>query len=194
MKLSIPAAFFIIFSFCAFACEGGEKTELSHSVAIADTLEGEAYEEIRVSSTAFIHEGMIPVRYTCDGEDSAPELLWKNLPDSTESLALICDDPDAPGGTWVHWVVYNISPADTSLSMIEADSSSEFVRGENSWGKLGYGGPCPPSGTHRYFFQLYALDCELELEEGATREEVLKAMKGHVLGYGEIMGKYHRQN
>ncbi len=149
-----------------------------------------------LTSSAFTQDGMIPSKYTCDGQDISPPLTWREPPEETQSFALIADDPDAPMGTWVHWVIYNIpadarelaegTPQDTELS----DGSRQ---GKNSWPKLGYGGPCPPSGTHRYFFKLYALDTILELEPGANKKQLLKAMEGHILAETELMGKYSRQ-
>ena len=149
---------------------------------------------LKITSTAFIHEGMIPARYTCDGDDKAPELNWRHVPDNVQSFALICDDPDAPNGTWVHWVLYNIPAQDSCLSMEMNDHPKSHVGGLNSWGTTGYGGPCPPSGTHRYYFRVYALDIILELAPGATKEELLIAMDEHILASGEIMGSYERQN
>jgi hypothetical protein len=117
------------------------------------------------------------------------------VPEGTRSFALIADDPDAPVGTWVHWVLYNIpSSARTLIESIPADAklADGSINGKNSWGKPGYGGPCPPSGTHRYFFKLYALDTVLNLGSGATKEQLLNAMQGHILGQAELMGKYKR--
>jgi len=149
--------------------------------------------DIKVTSSAFVHEGMIPVRYTCDGDDRPPEIFWRNIPKGTASLALICDDPDAPAGTWVHWVVYNIAPEDTCLSIRNKDKKPTHLFGKNSWGRSDYGGPCPPSGEHRYYFRIYALKSMLDLKAGATKEQLLKAMEGRVLTTGELMGRYSRQ-
>ncbi len=150
---------------------------------------------IQITSTAFEEGGTIPQKYTCDGEDVSPALQWSGIPDGTQSIALICDDPDAPMGTWVHWVLFNI-PADTTElpENIPADRVLEngAKHGINDFKKLGYGGPCPPGGTHRYFFKLYALDIEIGLEPGATKEELLKAMEGHILDEGQLMGRYAR--
>ncbi|MBD3218938.1 MAG: YbhB/YbcL family Raf kinase inhibitor-like protein [candidate division Zixibacteria bacterium] len=185
-------ALFVIY---AIACQGGEReAEIpeTRARAVPDKAQ-ESIPEIRITSPAFVHEGMIPARYTCDGEDICPELVWKNVPAETKSLAMICDDPDAPGGTWVHCVAYNISPADTCISKEQIAAGKECVMGKNSWGNYQYGGPCPPSGTHRYFFKIYALDKLLELEPGATKEEVMNAMEGHILAMGELMGMYQRR-
>jgi Raf kinase inhibitor-like YbhB/YbcL family protein len=139
---------------------------------------------------------MIPVRFTCDGEDRSPELAWSGAPVGTETFALVVDDPDAPGGDWVHWVLFDLPAESTGLP--EGVPASEHpepggVHGKNSWGRLGYGGPCPPSGTHRYFFRLYALDRRLALRAGATKAEVLAAAEGHVLDRAELMGRYSRK-
>lgn len=152
--------------------------------------------EIQISSGAFANEGFISQKYTCDGENISPPLTWKNIPSGTKSIAIINDDPDAPVGTWVHWVIYNIPPNISGLpegiKPIEKLPDGT-MQGRNSWGKIGYGGPCPPSGVHRYFFKIYALDKMLDLKPGATKEELLKAMKGHILAEGQFYGKYSRK-
>ena len=150
---------------------------------------------IQLTSAAFKEGGMIPEKYTCDGEDISPPLQWSGIPDGTQSIALICDDPDAPMGTWVHWVLFNI-PADTKElpENIPPDRILEngAKHGMSDFRRLGYGGPCPPGGTHRYFFKIYALDIEIGLEPGATKPELLNAMEGHILDEGQLMGKYSR--
>ncbi len=149
-----------------------------------------------LTSTVFAQGESIPVRYTCDGEDISPPLQWDDLPEGTQSLALIMDDPDAPAGTWVHWVLYNIPADKRALSEgIPADRElpDGSRHGQNSWGRPGYGGPCPPSGTHRYFFKMYALDTMLDLDPGASKEALLKVMEGHVLAQAELMGTYQRR-
>jgi Raf kinase inhibitor-like YbhB/YbcL family protein len=151
---------------------------------------------IELKSDAFQHEKPIPAKYTCEGEDISPDLTWGELPEGTMELALICDDPDAPVGTWVHWVIYGI-PADTGGFLeafpLEEQTDTGILQGENSWGRVGYGGPCPPKGKpHRYFFKLYALDKELGLKPGQDKKALEKAMKGHIIGYGELMGTYAR--
>ena len=150
---------------------------------------------IELTSTAFTEGEMIPQRFTCDGEDVSPPLAWSGVPEQAQSLALICDDPDAPVGTWDHWVLFNI-PADAAgfPEAVPADPTLEYgaVNGKNSWGRLGYGGPCPPGGTHRYFFYIYALDSRLSLESGATKEQLQQAMEGHILAQGQLMGRYKR--
>jgi len=151
--------------------------------------------EIKVKSEAFEEGGMIPKKYTCDGEDASPPLSWTGVPEGTKALALICDDPDAPVGTWVHWVIFNIPPDTIGLSENippERVLESGARQGRNDFGNIGYGGPCPPRGTHRYYFKLYALDKKVDLEPGATKDELLKAMEGHVLAEGRLMGRYKR--
>jgi Raf kinase inhibitor-like YbhB/YbcL family protein len=151
--------------------------------------------EIKITSSAFEEGGMIPKRYTCDGEDVSPPLAWTAVPHGTKSLALICDDPDAPMGTWVHWVLFNI-PADTGQfpANLPTDKvlESGARHGVNDFRKSGYGGPCPPSGTHRYYFKLYALDTQLDLGPGATKAQLMDAMEGHILAQGQLMGRYKR--
>jgi len=150
---------------------------------------------IKLTSTAFQDGGLIPARYTCDGPNVSPPLSWSGLPPGTKSLALVCEDPDAPGKTWTHWVVYGIPPTTMQLAegiVHEETLSNGGKQGKNDFGKIGYGGPCPPSGTHRYFFKLSALDSEISLEPGATKDQLLGAIDGHVLAQGELMGKYKR--
>lgn len=192
MKNSFAFLVFSVSLLFAVSCQSEDQAKASEDTAKAEKTEV-SMPEIKVTSPAFVQEGMIPARYTCDGDDAAPEIIWKNLPEKTRTLALICDDPDAPRGTWVHWVVYEIPATDTSFSAKTPDDKKPFTFGKNSWGKTSYGGPCPPSGTHRYYFKLYALDTSLKLKPGATKEELLKAMEGHVLAQGELMGKYQRQ-
>jgi Raf kinase inhibitor-like YbhB/YbcL family protein len=148
-------------------------------------------EGLRVSSPAFEDNGRIPEKYTCDGKDINPPLLIENVPASAGSLALIVDDPDAPKGTWVHWVLWNISP---DTREIKENSVPERVeQGLNDFKKHDYGGPCPPDGTHRYFFKLYALDAALELASKSTKADLEKAMQGHVIDQDQIIGKYQRR-
>ena len=151
--------------------------------------------KLQIKSSAFEHNGMIPKKYTCDGEDVSPELSWTGVPEGTKSFALISDDPDAPMGTWVHWVLYDLPSSTTELpENVPADKvlKNGAKQGITDFKRIGYGGPCPPSGVHRYFFKLYALDTKLNLETGATKEQLLKAMEGHVIGQGELVGKYSR--
>jgi hypothetical protein len=150
---------------------------------------------IKVISNAFKEGEMIPRQYTCDGKDISPPLTWTGVPQETKSMALICDDPDAPVGTWVHWVLFNLPP--TSSSLPEGVSSSKSLdsgakHGKNDFIKFGYGGPCPPGGTHRYYFKLYALDSMLTLDSGISKADLVKAMQGHILAEGQLMGRYKR--
>lgn len=145
---------------------------------------------MKLSSPDFNDGGMIPAEYTCDGADESPELRVADVPDDAVSLALIMDDPDAPRGTFVHWVVWNIDPATTLIPRGAAHVGEE---GMTDFREQRYGGPCPPSDTHRYYFKLYALDTRLELGEGATKAELEAAMQGHILTEGVLMGKYIRQ-
>jgi len=148
-----------------------------------------------ITSSAFSQGGAIPILYTCKGKDISPPLQWDKVPGGTKSFVLICDDPDAPMGTWVHWVYYNIPGAirelpegvDTNVS-----PSSGGVQGITSFGRPGYGGPCPPSGTHRYFFKLYALDTAISPEKNAGIGGVRKLMEGHVLSKAELMGIFKK--
>ena len=148
-----------------------------------------------LKSSAFLQDDPIPATYSCDGENISPPLAWTDPPHGTRRFVMILDDPDAPAGTWVHWVLFNL-PAD-ARSLPEAVApdpmlSDGTIHGSNSWNSIGYGGPCPPSGEHRYFFKLYALDSILDLEAGANKEQVLEAMEGHVLAQTELMGTYSR--
>ena len=151
--------------------------------------------DIKIKSPAFVPGGKIPRKYTCDGMDISPPLAWTSGPEGTKTFALICDDPDAPMGTWVHWVLFNL-PADIIEFRENVPSEKELEsgakQGMNDFRKIGYGGPCPPGGTHRYFFKLYALDTEINLEAGATKPELLKAMEDHILAEGQLIGRYER--
>ena len=150
---------------------------------------------ITITSTAFTEGSMIPQDYTCDGEDISPPLAWSGVPAGTKSLALICDDPDAPMGTWVHWVLFNIPPSaeDLTASVPSKETLDNGAKhGINDFRKFGYGGPCPPGGTHRYYFKLYALDIEINVEAGITKVQLLKTMEGHILTEGQLMGRYSR--
>ena len=151
---------------------------------------------LELSTPAFAAGGDVPVRHTCDGGDVSPALDWSAPPDGTATLALIVDDPDAPGRTWVHWVVYNIPPGERGLPEgVEATAAlpSGTRQATNDFGRIGYGGPCPPPGpAHRYFFRLYALDTSVELQSDAKRPALDAAMTGHVLASGELFGRYQR--
>ncbi|MBN1198338.1 MAG: YbhB/YbcL family Raf kinase inhibitor-like protein [Bacteroidales bacterium] len=153
-------------------------------------------EPIQIQSSAFTGQTSIPSQYTCDGINISPPLSWSGIPAGTKSIALICDDPDAPSGDWVHWILFNIPPTVHSLKegfSYHDKPSPEMVGGKNGRGQLEYTGPCPPSRTHRYFFKLFALDRALALPEGCSKQELLNAMEGHMLAYGELVGLYRRK-
>ena len=151
---------------------------------------------LQLKSTAFGHSEEIPVRFTCDGEDVSPPLSWSEPPPGTQSLVLIVDDPEAPGGTWDHWLLFNIPATTRDLpEAVSAEPQPHGVgaQGANSWQSLGYGGPCPPPGsTHLYAFRLYALDSDLIIEPGSAKKEVEQAMQGHILAEGILTGRYGR--
>lgn len=150
----------------------------------------------KIKSSSFLEGGNIPNIYTCESENISPKLIWSGNPEGTKSFVLIVTDPDAPSGTWTHWTIYNIPPESMSLSknMPKIGGLEDGIKqGENSFKDIGYGGPCPPKGmAHRYYFKLYALDKELDLPGGVKKIKLLKAMKGHVLGYAKTMGKFKR--
>lgn len=151
---------------------------------------------MKLSSSVFENNGYIPAKYTCDGEDISPPLSIENIPSKAKALALIVDDPDASSGTWVHWIIFNIP---VSATMIKENFptretlSDGTIQGRNDFRKIGYGGPCPPSGVHRYFFKLYALNQELEVVPGATKSQVESAMKKHIIEQTQLIGLYKRQ-
>jgi len=151
---------------------------------------------ITLTSVAFKEGGKIPVKYTCDGQDISPALEWGELPTGTKTFALIVDDPDAPAGIFTHWVIFNIPAASRKLPEAvpaTAQLNDGTLQGKNDMGKLGYGGPCPPPGrAHRYQFTIYALDKSLDLKSGASKKELLSAMKGHILAQGQLTGLYQR--
>ena len=159
------------------------------------TAEGGKKMTIKVTSSAFEDQGMIPAKYTCQGQNISPPLQFEMGIEGTRSIALICDDPDAPIGTFVHWVMFNL-PADTKTlaeNIPAADTLKNGARqGKNDFGKTGYGGPCPPSGTHRYFFKVYALDKTIDTSVVTNKKQLLEAMQGHILGQGQLMGKYKK--
>ena len=152
--------------------------------------------KIELSSTAFSEGANIPKQYTEDGKDVSPPLRWSDSPPQTKSFALICDDPDAPRGTWVHWVIFNLPGSQHELEEgvpTQEELPNGARQGKNDFGKIGYGGPAPPRGKlHRYFFKLYALNMLLELAPGSTKDQLIAAMKGHVLAEGQLMGQYGR--
>jgi hypothetical protein len=154
-------------------------------------------ERMELSSSAFTEGGLIPAQYTCDNKNVSPPLKWSGVPTGAKSLALIADDPDAPSGTWVHWVLYDLPPTATELA--EDVPKSQYVaagarQGLNDFRHLGYGGPCPPPGKpHRYFFKLYALDAALDLKPGAAKKDLERAMEKHVVAHAQLMGTYKRK-
>jgi len=145
--------------------------------------------KMKITSSAFQEGATIPSKFTCDSADASPPLQIADIPSEAKSLALIVDDPDAPSGLFTHWLVWNLSP---QTSTVAEGSAPKGVHGTNDSGNSGYGGPCPPSGTHRYYFKIFALDRELDLPFGAKRGQLDAAMKGHVVAQGELMGRYSR--
>jgi Raf kinase inhibitor-like YbhB/YbcL family protein len=153
---------------------------------------------IELSSPAFREGEAIPIQYTCDGANISPPLRWGGIPKNSQSLAIICEDPDAPSGVFVHWVIFNLPPivadlpeaAPTTESLVESGA----IQGRNDFENIGYDGPCPPPGSkpHRYFFRLYALDTKLRLQAGATKQEFERAAEGHIIAEGRLMGSYKR--
>jgi Raf kinase inhibitor-like YbhB/YbcL family protein len=151
--------------------------------------------ELVLKSATFENGGSIPRLHTCDGRNVSPQLSWTGVPEKTASLAVIVEDPDAPRKTWVHWVLFDLPPTATGLPEGVpplATLEGSGVHGTNDFGSLGYGGPCPPSGTHNYVFTLYALDQRLNLPARSTRDEVVAAMQGHILSQGRLTGRYSR--
>ena len=187
MKITPIISAFLLLSLAA--CENQKPVPTPPAVTPEDS------RQLTVTSRAFKEGEAIPRQYTCDGINISPPLEWSGVPKTAKTIAIIADDPDAPAGTWVHWVLYNL-PAD-NIGLVENLPSTENLKaggfqGKNDFGKIGYGGPCPPSGTHRYFFKVYAVDTELPLKAGATKAEVEKAMEGHVLAQAQLMGSYGR--
>lgn len=146
----------------------------------------------KLHSASFDANELIPVEYTCDGKDISPALSWTGTPDNTKSFVLIVDDPDAPVGTWDHWILFNIPASTQQLNENIKSLPAGTKVGVNSWRRNDYGGPCPPDRIHRYFFRLYALDTLLNLKEGSTKAQIQQAMNGHILATAELMGKYDR--
>lgn len=180
----------LLMLFCALSlvlqsCESGEPIPPK----VGETI-------LFLSSPAFREGGSIPAKYTCDGEDISPPLVWGEPPAGTQSFVLIVDDPDAPGGVFTHWVLFNISSGSRQLAeaiSTQAQLPSEALQGKNDFGNIGYGGPCPPPGrAHRYQFTLYALERPLDLGMGASKKQVLDAMRGHILAQGQLIGTYQR--
>jgi Raf kinase inhibitor-like YbhB/YbcL family protein len=170
---------------------------LLSSCSSTSTPTPEADMSLDLKSDAFVSGQSIPAKYSCIGKNISPALTWSDPPAGTQTFALIVDDPDAPAGTWVHWVLFNIAvdkrslPEDLPITGKNVDPGAIYF-GKNSSGNTRYDGPCPPSGTHRYYFKLYALDSLIDLLPGATKDELLKAMKGHILAQGELMGTFSK--
>jgi hypothetical protein len=148
---------------------------------------------MEIKSRSFNNEDRIPTRYTCDGEDINPPLDIIHIPEDAETIALIMDDPDAPNGTWVHWLIWNIPVINQSFSIDEGVEPADAVYGTNDFDKLEYGGPCPPFGTHRYFFKVYALDRVLDLDEGSIKEELMIEIEKHMIDWAQLVGKYSKK-
>jgi Raf kinase inhibitor-like YbhB/YbcL family protein len=186
MRIFLILVLLVLISGC-IASEPDEETLIEEDINM---------DAISISSDVFENGGMLSSEYTCDGSDVSPDLSWDTVPAGTQSIALIVDDPDAPGKTWVHWVIYNI-PANSSglpLGVPRNETLDDDVQqGKNDFGRIGYNGPCPPPGkAHRYFFKVYALDTTLSLKSGATKSQLEAAMSGHILAQGEMVGKYGR--
>ena len=184
-----PSTLLLVLFLFQFAC-GGDSNP-------ADWKEVSGAMRFSIASPSFLEGQPIPARHTCDGPDLSPALQWGAPPQGTKGFALICDDPDAPVGTWVHWVIFNIPAASTGLAENvpkTAELPDGSLQGTNDFRRIGYGGPCPPPGpAHRYFFKLYALSKALQLPAGATKADVLRAMEGSVLATAQLMGRYGRK-
>ncbi len=158
-------------------------------------IEERSQKNMKITSQSFKEGELMPEKYTCDGANISPQLTFSDIPANTKSLAIISDDPDAPAGDWVHWVIYNIPPTINELKENfprDKELKDGTKQGKNDFGKIGYDGPCPPGGIHRYYFKLYALDIVLEKDYGLTKKELLKAMEGHIIAETSLMGKYKR--
>lgn len=185
-------AFTILSSLALLGCSTGPRS-LAPQPAAKQSPDQKS--EIKVTSVAFKEGQPIPRQYTCAGVNISPPLEWSGVPKAAKTIAIIVNDPDAPSGDWVHWVLYNV-PAD-NIGFVENVPATETLKaggfqGKNDFGKVGYGGPCPPAGTHRYFFKLYAVDTELPLKAGATWAELQTALDDHVVAQGQLMGTYQK--
>ena len=183
---ALAIVFIVLLSYKTF-----KKSPKIGSVVNREELKEVIEDSMKLTSGAFENNKMIPGKYTCDGENVSPPLEIANVASGTQSLALIVDDPDAPGGDWAHWLVWNIDPIVGEIS--EDSVFQNAIQGTTDFGKTGYGGPCPPSGTHRYQFKLYALDTKLDLESGARKKDLEAAMKDHILEQSTLVGLYKRQ-
>jgi Raf kinase inhibitor-like YbhB/YbcL family protein len=187
-KISIPALLSIFF----FCCHGKDTDTFKEEKNIINE---KRINNMKLTSSSFNNDGMIPAKYTCDAENVSPQLAWSDIPAGTQTFALICDDPDAPAGDWVHWVVFNVPNTVTELPENTPQNhtlGNGAVQGLNDFKKIGYDGPCPPGGTHRYFFKLYALDMIMTYEAEVTKSALLKGIEGHKLGEATLIGKYKR--
>jgi len=164
--------------------------QLSGSEILSSPNLTQGEDKMKLASTAFENNQSIPAKYTCDGENVNPPLVIVDIPEDTQSLVLIVDDPDAPGGTFTHWLVWNIDPQAKEIA--EGSVPQNASQGKNDFGKNGWGGPCPPSGTHHYFFKLYALDQKIDLPQSANKGDLEKAMQGHILSQTQLIGLYSR--
>jgi Raf kinase inhibitor-like YbhB/YbcL family protein len=194
------AALWVAFLVCLLAqVAAADETALLMSQKERNEKKEKPIMSMTLTASSFSPNGAIPARHTCDGHDTSPELFWTEVPEGTKSLVLIMDDPDAPDPaapkrTWVHWVLYNIPPDADGLSeaIAAADLPPGTLEGLNDWQRTGYGGPCPPVGTHRYFHKLYALDTVLPDLKQPTKAKLEKAMEGHVIAYSELIGLYQK--
>jgi Raf kinase inhibitor-like YbhB/YbcL family protein len=201
LRITVQATLMLAFAGQAWPAEPSRADSATPTVRMSgrrylDNQSGGSPMSFNLESTVFKEGGDIPQKFTCDGADVSPPLKWENPPQGTKSVALIADDPDAPVGTWVHWVIYDLDPQLTELR--EGMAKLEKIpgigkQGLNDFRKVGYGGPCPPPGKpHRYYFKLYALDTKFNLKPRATKQEVEQAMKGHIIAQAELMGRYKR--
>ena len=180
----------------AASCSGDKQSQQETGEVTPQETKGADTMAMAITSDAFAEGDTIPKQYTCDGADISPPLKWTGIPEGAKSLALISDDPDAPSGMWVHWVLFNIPPEIDGLpsNMPKSDTLDiGAVHGVTDFGRPGYGGPCPPSGTHRYYFKHYALDTLLNLSGQVDKKQLEEAMEGHVLESAQLMGKYSRE-
>lgn len=195
-SLMVAAAVLLIANACAWLECSGQLSTPIRTQSVQYELQGGHAMPFALHTTAFAEGGAIPKKYSCDGADVSPALQWNDAPAGTQSLALIADDPDAPVGTWTHWLIWNIPAKATALpeDVPKVSESGDGTRqGNNDFKRIGYGGPCPPPGKpHRYFFRLYALDAKLDLKAGAGRSELEGAIKAHTLAHAEWMGTYRR--
>lgn len=183
--------FVLVGCFVLYLLDAPAEAEVFSTITAETPLVQEMEATMKLTSSAFDYGQPIPMKFSCRGADVSPALTWDEPPADTQSFALIMDDPDAPMGTWDHWVLFNIPPETRALPE-DFRPAAPMVTGRNSWGKNAYGGPCPPSGTHRYFFKLYALDTMLSLSSSANKQAVQVAMQGHILAQAELMGTFSK--